>query len=379
MTSPNPEDAPAGTWLRHQTATPLSPQQKYTSLAAAAAIFIGGIFTLRDFLPALGWTVILSIALWPMFCRLAKRWPQHKRELLPALIVLAVILVFVIPLVIVAIPLASDAHDASQFAANIRENGIPPPTLLTHLPDGSKLTSLWQTYLSQPGQITALTKGAIHGGGAKFAGHLGRETLHRLVLLGFTLLGLFFFLRDSEGVLAQLRIGSRRAFGEAGEDIALQIINSVHGTVNGLVLVGLGEGALLGLAYILAGVPESVLFGFITALLAMVPFGAAIAIAAAVLTLFAKGSIAGALAILIFGSVVTFTADHFIRPALIGGATRLPFLWVLLGILGGISAWGLLGLFLGPALMAALILLWREWTGAQQGPMNPTAEEIEPG
>ncbi len=66
--------------------------------------------------------------------------------------------------------------------------------------------------------------------------------------------------------------------------------------------------------------------------------------------------------------MVTFVADHFVRPVLIGGTTRLPFLWVLLGILGGVETWGLLGLFLGPAIMAALMLLWREWAGTEQSP-----------
>ena len=74
------------------------------------------------------------------------------------------------------------------------------------------------------------------------------------------------------------------------------------------------------------------------------------------------------------GAVVVFIADHFVRPVLIGEATRLPFLWVLLGILGGIEAWGLIGLVLGPALMAGLMLLWREWTGAQEGPLNPAPD-----
>jgi predicted PurR-regulated permease PerM len=58
---------------------------------------------------------------------------------------------------------------------------------------------------------------------------------------------------------------------------------------------------------------------------------------------------------------VTFIADHLVRPGLIGGRTKLPFLWVLLGILGGLEVWGLLGLFLGPAIMSGLSLLWREW------------------
>jgi predicted PurR-regulated permease PerM len=208
------------------------------------------------------------------------------------------------------------------------------------------------------------------------AGTIGRETLHRLVLFGFMLLGLFFFLRDSEDVLKQLKVGSRRAFGSVGEDIGRQIVNSVHGTVNGLVLVGLGEGLVLGLAYLAAGVPDPTLFGFVTAILAMVPFGAAAAIGAAALALLAQGSIIAGVIIVILGTIVTFVADHFIRPWLIGGTTRLPFIWVLLGILGGVSAWGLVGLFVGPAIMSALILVWREWIGAEKGPINPTSFEV---
>jgi len=132
--------------------------------------------------------------------------------------------------------------------------------------------------------------------------------------------------------------------------------------VDGLVLVGLGEGFIMGVAYVIAGVPHPTLFGMFTAVAAMVPFGAAVAFGLAALTLLVQGSIVAAIIIGVLGMVVTFAADHFIRPTLIGSATRLPFLWVLLGILGGVETWGLLGLFLGPAIMAALMLLWREWT-----------------
>ena len=142
-----------------------------------------------------------------------------------------------------------------------------------------------------------------------------------------------------------------------------QIIASVHGTVNGLVLVGLGEGLLLGIVYAIAGVPHPTVFGALTAIAAMIPFAAPVVFGIAALILLAGGSIAWAIAVLVIGFVVTFSADHFVRPVLIGGATKLPFIWVLLGILGGVEMWGLIGLFLGPAIMAALILLWREWAG----------------
>jgi predicted PurR-regulated permease PerM len=365
----------AGTWLRGDDPG-MGKGQRNASLVAVLLLLAAGLFTLREFLPALAWTVVFAIALWPLFNHLARRWPRHKRELLPALFVLGVVLVFVLPVAVIAVPLAADAHGAMQWVGQVQQNGLAPPAILQNLPHGAQLTALWQQKIGQPGQISVLTKGALKGGGAKVAGDLGRETLHRLVLFGFTLLGLFFFLRDSEAVIRELQVASRRAFGAAGEDVGRQIINSVHGTVNGLVLVGLGEGVLLGIGYLIAGVPHPTLFGLLTAILAMVPFGAALAVGAATLVLLANGSTVAAIIVVVLGVIVTFVADHFIRPVLIGGATRLPFLWVLLGILGGVSAWGLVGLFVGPAIMAALILIWREWVGAQKGPINPTAAEL---
>jgi predicted PurR-regulated permease PerM len=93
----------------------------------------------------------------------------------------------------------------------------------------------------------------------------------------------------------------------------------------------------------------------------MVPFAAPVVFLIAALLLVAQNAYVGAIIIIVTGLIVTFVADHFVRPVLIGGATELPFIWVLLGILGGVEAWGLIGLFIGPAIMAALILLWREW------------------
>jgi predicted PurR-regulated permease PerM len=119
---------------------------------------------------------------------------------------------------------------------------------------------------------------------------------------------------------------------------------------------------LLGIAYYLAGVPHPTLLGAVTGIAATVPFAAVAVLAAIGLVMLAAGSVSAAIAVVAFGYLVIFVADHFVRPVLIGGATRLPFLWVLLGILGGVETWGLLGLFLGPALMAAVMLIWRDWT-----------------
>jgi predicted PurR-regulated permease PerM len=100
----------------------------------------------------------------------------------------------------------------------------------------------------------------------------------------------------------------------------------------------------------------------LTGVLAVIPFGAPVAFSAAALYLVGMGSTVAGVAVFCFGIIVVFVADHAVRPVIIGGAARLPFLWVLLGILGGLETFGIVGLFLGPAVMAALISLWRDWT-----------------
>jgi predicted PurR-regulated permease PerM len=103
-----------------------------------------------------------------------------------------------------------------------------------------------------------------------------------------------------------------------------------------------------------------VLLGLITAVLATVPFGATVVFTLCALYLFAESHPKNAIALLVVGYLVTFVADHFVRPMLIGSSTRLPFLWVLLGIFAGIESFGLIGLFLGPAIIAVLLAIWRE-------------------
>jgi predicted PurR-regulated permease PerM len=141
----------------------------------------------------------------------------------------------------------------------------------------------------------------------------------------------------------------------------------------------MAEGAIMCCVYAVTGVSHPILGGTITGVLAMVPFAAPIAfivIAASI----AQAHMAGAIAILAIGAVMLFVVDHFIRPAVIGDAAKLPFLWVLLGILGGVETFGLIGLFVGPTVMAVVCSLWRDWseprdidqTSLSSNPIPPT-------
>lgn len=322
------------------------------------------LWVVREFVPAVIWACVIAIALWPLRRRLeTSSWLRDRGAVSAALLTLAVTLLFVLPLVLVAAQAIREAHELGDGLRQLRDHGIPMPDALAHLPFvGKPLVEWWQANLATPLHLSPAGK-ALHGSSVFAATRaFGLRTAHGAMLFGFMLLTLFFILQAGPRLSERLLNGAHRAFGDDGTRLARRMVASVRGTVTGLVAVGVGEGVLLTLAYLFADVPHAALLGMLTAIAAMVPFCAPIPFAGAALWLFAQGSTAAAVGLLIFGFVVVFVAEHFIRPVLIGGAARLPFLLVLFGILGGAETFGLLGLFVGPAIMTVLMMLWVEWT-----------------
>ena len=338
--------------------------QRIARVVLAVGLVLLGLFILENFLRALAWAAILVVATGPLYRRAEARFPPGKHNLLlPLLFTLGTTLVIVVPLVLVAIQAGREARTVAGLVSEAREHGIAMPELLTRLPFGqAQVAGWWEGNLARPEEARALL-GRLDSELMARGRLVGGRALHGGVLFAFTLMTMFFLYRDGPAISAQMLTASARLFGPHGERVARQIVASIHGTVDGLVLVGLGVGFLLGVGYWVVGVPHPALLGAATAVGAMVPLGAAIMLGVACLLALAAGQTLAAAVLGAAGMTIIFVADHFIRPALIGGATRLPFLWVLLGILGGVETFGLLGLFLGPAVMAALILLWREWVG----------------
>ncbi|EHH68604.1 AI-2E family transporter [Gluconobacter morbifer] len=323
-----------------------------------------GLYTLKGFLPALLWGCVFAISIWPLYSRAERRF--GKSDWLPLLFTLAIALIFLVPVSLVGVKVADEARSALEWIDDVRNNGIPMPEWVPNLPVGATAaTNWWQSHLTSPQRVSHLLHSVNVGHGVQMTRQVGSQVARRGTLFAFSLLTLFFLLKDGDYVIRKCLIGSQRLFGAQGESVAKQMISSVHGTLAGLVLVGLGEGAIMGITYISTDAPQPLLFAMLTAVAAMIPFLAWPTVALVALLLLANSSMIGAIVVMVIGSIVIFVADHFIRPALIGGSTKMPFLWVLLGILGGAETWGLLGLFLGPAIMAALHLLWMLWTTEQ--------------
>jgi predicted PurR-regulated permease PerM len=359
---------------QREPAAPISAQRAARIVLASLLVLLG-VWILHRFLPALAWATIIAIALWPLYRRFERAFPPRRHRILQPLVATLVVgLVLIVPLAYAALQVAHESGSLVRYISELRHSGLPAPPWLPRLPAiGGPLAQWWQANLSDPQTMKDLLGRMFTHIPAESARVIGVEVIHRLVIFGFTLLTLFFLFRDGEALCRQLVWLSRQVLGPSGERVAGHMIAAVHGTVTGLVLVGLAEGVLIGCAYALAGLPHVVPIAALTGVVAVIPFGAPIAFCLAGLYLLSLGHTGAAIAVVAWGFLVVFVADHFVRPVLIGGAARLPFLWVLLGILGGLETFGLLGLFLGPVVMAALISLWRDWTRTPAGDEQTTA------
>jgi predicted PurR-regulated permease PerM len=351
-----------------------TPSQRYARLAVTAVLAGLALWILWDFVPALLWATIFAIATWPLYSRITRMLPRREHVLAPLVFTLLVGLVFLVPIAFMALELGRETLYVARVLPGLAEHGMAAPQWLGDIPRlGPLALQWWQKNLADPHAAQQLLGRLDRGVLIDWTRTLGTQLARRSTVLIFTLLTLFFLYRDGERVARDVEGLVMRMVGPQGRRVSVQMVHAVRGTVNGLVLVGLAEGAVLAVAYALLGVPRAALFGGATAVLAMIPFGAPAIFVIAALVLLTQDGIMPALILIAVGAVVVFLADHFARPVLIGGSAKLPFLWVLLGILGGLESFGLVGLFLGPAVMAALLALWREWVVAAREPPRDTA------
>jgi predicted PurR-regulated permease PerM len=328
-------------------------------IVVVTVLLLLAILLLWRFLPALGWAGVLAIATWPLRERLTRRFASPTA----AAIVLTVVvgLLIIGPLIVLVLEAAREGVLVLEWLRSVRQTGLGTPEWLAQLPFiGASAATWWHEHLGSPDAAKDLIGRAETMGLVHWTRHLGHELISRLIILGFTLLSVLFVYRDGPRIIEQARNVADRVLGPPAHRFGAEAIAAVRATVNGLVLVGLAEGAVLGVAYVAAGLSHPLLLAFATGILAAVPFGAPFVYMVACLILFSQSRAIAAAVLFVFATLVIFVADHFVRPALIGMSTRLPFLWILLGIFGGLETFGLLGLFLGPAILAVVLAIWRE-------------------
>jgi predicted PurR-regulated permease PerM len=352
--------APAGT----RQALPLHADAR---LIARVALAIGlvaiALWTAADFLPALVWAAILAVALWPLYASFAARVSAEPSSLTAFIFTLIVALILFTPMALAIYQIAQQSDVLAGWITQARDNGIKVPEWIARLPVAADaVQQWWRDNLADPKAAASWLQTVNGEKASDFVKTFGGQLLHRMFMLFVALIALFIMLRNGRSIARQFLMTSDRIFGDPGEGLVEKMVDAVRGTVNGTVIVALAEGLLIGVAYLIAGVPNAVLFTVLTIAFAMLPFGAWAAFTAAALTLLvAGGSGLAAGCVFAWGAIVMLAGDHFVWPSLVGGAARLPFLFAFIGIFGGLATFGLLGLFLGPVIMAALLTVWREW------------------
>jgi predicted PurR-regulated permease PerM len=339
--------------------------------AAAIVVFVACAYLLRGLAAPICWAALIAIATWPLHQRLLHAIGRGgTRSVSAALLTAAVVLVLLVPIGYLVYEGARELPAVTQLWETGRDTGIAPPQWLGRLPwIGPALVQQWQAGPGQPGALAEYVRTALGERGL----HTGRVAVlwlgHRAMELFFCLFMLFFLYLDGATIGRQVDAVLERQFGHRGIATKRLAVDAVRGTVNGLILVGLGLAIVMSVAYAVAGVRHPALAGLATGLLGMVPFGAMVAVVAVVLYLLAVGAPASAVGVLAFGGVAIFLADHFVRPWFISGASHLPLVLALLGIVAGLETFGVLGLFIGPTILAVGLTIWRELAAdARQGP-----------
>lgn len=327
-----------------------------------AALFGAAFLILRPFLSAAIWATALVIATWPLMLRLQNLlW--GKRGLAVAIMTFGLVVILLVPLWLAVDAIVSHAGYLKEWVQRLvtKPELLTPPTWLSELPlIGGPATGLWQEVVTTDlGEL--LPKLRPYAGGAvewmiRALGDLG------LALAQFVLALLFaavLYVRGEAAGMIVLRL-SRRLAGDRGERSVRLAMQATRSVALGIVVTAIVQAAIATLGLVLAGVPFVQILSALTFILCLAQLGAGLVLIPATIWMYAAGDPTGG-TILLVCTVPALTLDNILRPLLITRGAHLSLLLVLLGVFGGLLAFGLIGIFIGPIVLAVAYELAMEW------------------
>jgi predicted PurR-regulated permease PerM len=344
---------------------------KIVAIAVATLLTAGCIVVLYPFVSALLWAVILCFVTWPTFLW-GVRLLGGRRTLAATLMALLVAALLVAPFLAVGLSLADNVSHLAAVVSRALAQGLPdPPAWVADLPlVGHRLHTAWQALSHDSTRLTTALQRLVVPASTWLLSQgvaLGAGVLYLIL----SVLLLFFLYRDGAALATRLQEVTRRIAGARAQRLLDLAVSTIRGVVYGILGSLLAQGILAGVGFLLAGVPGALLLGFLTLFLAIVPGGPALLWLPASLWLYKQGATGWAIFLALWGLLVVGTADNVIKPYLIGRGSDLPFIIVLLGVLGGAIAFGVIGIFLGPTLLAIGYTVVRDWALAE--PVAATA------
>ncbi|MDQ2961808.1 MAG: AI-2E family transporter [Pseudomonadota bacterium] len=336
--------------------------EQWITLAVLAVLIAGCYLVLQPFLSAVLWAIILCCTTWPVFVHL-QRITGGRVTLAASIVTFVIALVVLAPFVIVGVSLAENANQLLEQGKRLIDDGPPdPPAWVSQIPlIGERVQAYWASIAHDSASLVADLRQYIQPL-RTFALASGAAIVQGVLQLTLSILIGFFLYRDGEAISQGLTAGVARIAGHRSGHLIEVTVATMRGVVYGLLGTAIAQGVLAAFGFWLAGVPAAPLLGLLTFFLSPVPVGPPLVWAPAAFWLFNHGHTGWAIFMLIWGVAVVSTVDNVIKPLIISHGSNLPFILVLLGVLGGVIAFGFIGVFLGPTLLAIGYALIEDWS-----------------
>ena len=342
-------------------------------------LFIGvlmaaSFWILRPFLLALIWATMIVVATWPIMLRF-QGWLGGKRSLAVAMMTLALLLVFIVPFSLAVGTIVGHSDQIVGWAKGLATFSLPPPPdWAEKLPVmGAKLNEFWREIaeVSPEGWRARLAPhtGAIVKWFAEQAGSLGMMFVQ--FLLTVVIAAVLYY--GGETAARAVRRFAFRLAGQRGEGAAILAAKTIRSVALGVVLTALAQSLVGGIGFVVAGVPAPVLLAALIFIFALAQLPSLLVMAPAVIWLYGKGDPVWGTVLLVW-AIVVGSLDNILRPLLIRKGIDLPLLLIFTGVLGGLVAFGIIGLLIGPVVLAVTYKLLEAWVvGDEQEPAPASA------
>jgi len=327
-----------------------------------AAIVVAAAWIVHSFIEALLAACVTAIASWPLYRGFRERCVPRVSSSVGAFLFTLLMVAFVLaPVVFAAGAMLTEMHALLVGIAAADKSGIGVPDWLPDVPViGPWIAARWQHEIARPGALMMWTQRTDPASLLSWAQSLGLFMARHALIVAFAVLVLFYLYQEGDALALEVRRVLRDALGARAEGYADLAVRAARGAVNSLLVVGLVDGLACGIVYAASGVPHAATWAAITGALAIIPFLGYIAVLALVFQLALAGAGQTAVMALVLGCAVLICGDKILRPLIAGTGVRLRFVWALIGCLGGFEALGLVGLVIGPVVLALTRELWKQ-------------------
>lgn len=335
------------------------------------------LWILAPFASVLFWAALLAFASWPLMRWLTQRF-WGSTNLAAAFLSLCWMVLIAAPLVWLGFNIADYISAANALVRDLQVDGLPPPPpWLEQLPFSEHLIEAWKALDAQGTALLANARPYLIQIGNWLLVHSARIGSGMLEV-ALSLILVFFFYRDGPQLARFARTLLHRLIGEAHADHYLELVaGTVQRVVNGILGTAVAQGLLAFIGFVIAGVPGALMLGLLTFALSLIPMGPPLIWIPAAAWLGWQGEYGYAVFMSSWGFFVISGVDNILKPYLISRGGNLPLVVVLLGVFGGILAFGFMGLFLGPTLLAVAYSLISDWTQDEK-PRLPDSDKTQP-